>query len=180
MEGGGENTQRIDAYMQQLARQLNSSQSFSPGDAFSLDVTTIRMPEEGGKPKKYDPVKAKVRGILKRSRIPITNDDNLCCARAVVTMRAWADEQAGQFPTHAYSSLRRGIPCQKNPSPPTHGIGGIVPFETVWSARTEKDSRGVDARISNQSHENWTSSHDCVCRTRGTPAHSPRLGRRTF
>ena len=104
---------RFDTYMQQLAKQLNSSQSFSPGDDFSLEVTTIRMPEEGGRRKKHDIVKAKVRGIHKRCRIAINNDDNLCCLRAVVTMRAWADEQANQFPPSSFVSLRRGYPCQK-------------------------------------------------------------------
>ena len=104
---------RFDTYMQQLAKQLNSSQSFSPGDDFSLEVTTIRMPEEGGRNKKYDIVKAKVRGIQKRCRIAINNDDNLCCLRAVVTMRAWADEQANQFPPVAYRALREGSPQQK-------------------------------------------------------------------
>ena len=104
---------RFDAYMDQLAKQLNSSQSFSPGDDFSLEVTTIRLPEEGGGRKKYDAIKSKVRGIHKRCRIAIKNDDNLCCLRAVVTMRAWADEKANQFPPSSYDSLRRGLPCQK-------------------------------------------------------------------
>ena len=79
-EGG----ERLTTYLQQLARQLNSRQSFSPGDDFSLDVTTILMPEQGSKPKRYDPAKAAVRGILKRSRVKINNDnDELCCARAI-------------------------------------------------------------------------------------------------
>ena len=47
-----ESSIRFDAYMQQLAKQLNSSQTFSPGDGFSLEVTTIRMPEEGGRNKR--------------------------------------------------------------------------------------------------------------------------------
>ena len=141
---GEDETQRFDAYMQQLARQLNSSQSFSPGDAFTLDVTTIRMPEEGGKPKKYDVVKAKVRGIMKQSHIVVKNEDNLCCARAVVTMRAWADKQAGQFPISPYASLRRGLPCQKtqalelvqqaglSPSEPC-GLPHVKKIQEVWT-----------------------------------------------
>ena len=115
-EIGDEDTSshRFDTYMDQLAKQLNSSQSFSPGDNFSLEVTTIRMPEEGGRGKKYDPVKAKVRGIQKRCRIVMKNtDDNLCCLRAVVTMRAWADEKANVFPPAGYKTLRNGSPCQK-------------------------------------------------------------------
>ena len=108
-----DSSKRFDAYMEQLAKQLNSSQSFSPNDDFSLEVTTIRMPEEGGKPKKYGVVKATVRGIHKRCRVRIKNEDNMCCLRAVVTMRAWADEKAGQFPPASYTSLREGNPCQK-------------------------------------------------------------------
>ena len=105
---------RFDTYMDQLAKQLNSSQSFSPGDNFSLEVTTIRMPEEGGRRKKYDVIKARVRGIHKRCRIVMKNtDDNLCCLRAVVTMRAWADEKANIFPPAGYKTLRNGSPCQK-------------------------------------------------------------------
>ena len=108
-----ENGERMATYMQQLAKQLNSSQSFSPGDEFSLDVTTIRMPGTGGKPKKYDPAKALVRGIVKRCRIPIKNKDELCCARAIVTMKAWADEKARVFPPLGYQTLRSGSPGQE-------------------------------------------------------------------
>ena len=108
-----ESSIRFDAYMQQLAKQLNSSQTFSPGDGFTLEVTTIRLPEEGGRNKRYGVVKAKVRGIQKRCRIVMKNEDNLCCLRAVVTMRAWVDELAGQFPPSSYRSLRLGLPCQK-------------------------------------------------------------------
>ena len=113
INSGEETSHRFATYMQQLARQLNSSQSFSPGDAFILDVTTIRMPEEGGRPKKHDVVKARVRNIQKRCHNPIQNKDNLCCARAVVTMRAWTDEQVGRFPISSFNSLKHGFPCQK-------------------------------------------------------------------
>ena len=105
--------QRLTAYLQQLARQLNSGQSFSSGDEFTLDTTTIVMPERGSRPKKYDPIKAAVRGIVKRSRIPIKNKDELCCARAIVTMRAWADEHSQRFPPIGFNTLRNGKPSQK-------------------------------------------------------------------
>ena len=103
--------ERFETYLQQLPKQLNSSQSFSPGDDFDLDVTTIRMPSSGSKRKKYDPAKGLVRNIMKRCRIRIKNTDNeLCCARAIVTMRAYADETSGSFPSVGYLTLRRGRP----------------------------------------------------------------------
>ena len=104
---------RLTTYLQQLAKQLNSSQSFSPGDDFALDVTTIRMPVAGGRPKKFDPAKALVRGIVKRSRVSIKNKDELCCARAIVPMKAWADERANVFPPVGYNALRDGRPAQE-------------------------------------------------------------------
>ena len=113
-----EETERFSSYMTQLARQLNSSQSFTPGDDFALDVTTIRLPEEGGGPKRgaagrrVDVVKAAVRGMCKRSRITIKNDDASCCARAIVTMMAKSQEDHREFPESSYQSLRRGLPCQ--------------------------------------------------------------------
>ena len=108
-----ESTERLATYLHQLTKQLNSSQSFSPGDDFSLDVTTIRMPGTGGAPKKYHPVNAAVRGIVKRTRVLVKNKDELCCARAIVTMRAWADEQALVFPPLGYETLRKGRPSQE-------------------------------------------------------------------
>ena len=129
---------RFDAYMDQLAKQLNSSQSFSPGDAFSLEVTTIRMPEEGGRGKKHDMIKAKVRDIHKRCRIAIKNDDNLCCLRAIVTMRAWADEKANQFPPSSYVSLRRGLPCQKTQALHLAQEAGVSTTEKLGLTDLEK------------------------------------------
>ena len=109
-----ESSERFQTYLGQLAKQLNSSQSFSSGDDFDLDITTIRMPATGSRLRKHDPVKARVRNIVKRCRIRIKNDeDDLCCARALVTMRAWADEKAGVFPEISYNALRKGRPAQK-------------------------------------------------------------------
>ena len=71
-----QSSQRFEMYLQQLAKQLNSSQSFAPGDDFDLDVTTIRMPTAGSKPKKYDPIKAGLRNIVKQCRIVVKNTED--------------------------------------------------------------------------------------------------------
>ena len=132
---------RFDAYMNQLAKQLNSSQSFSPGDGFIMEVTTIQMPEEGGRRKKYDVIKARVRDIQKRCRVVISNDDNLCCTRAIVTMRAWADEKAGRFPSSSYVSLRRGLPCQKTQALQLAREADVSTSEPLGLADVEKIQR---------------------------------------
>ena len=103
------NTPRFNTYLHQLARQLNSNQSFSPGDDFAMELTTIHMPQAAsGHGKKRDPMKSLARNTLKRSRIVIKNKDDLCCARAIVTTEAWADEKAQTTPEVSYQTLRRG------------------------------------------------------------------------
>ena len=165
---------RFDTYMLQLSRQLNSSQSFSPGDAFTLDATTIRMPEEGGKRKKYDVVKARVRDIQKRSRIVIDNADNTCCARAIVTMRAWADEQAGVFPPSSYNSLRPGLPCQKLQALGLARQAGGVVDAAVRIGGSEKDVGRAVAPVSNQGDEDRATAHDRLCGPGGPTSHPSR------
>ena len=107
-----ESSVRFTDYLAQLARQLNSSQSFSSGDEFELGVATIQMPREGGTRKKYDVVKAVVRHIHKRCVVKINNQDDSCCARALVTMRAYVDEKSGDFPQTSYDNLPRVKPAQ--------------------------------------------------------------------
>ena len=86
------------------------------------------MPERGSRPKKYDPIKAAVRGIVKRSRIPINNKDEMCCARAIVTMRAWADEQSQRFPPIGYNTLRdKRCPAQKRLALELLQTAGVAP-----------------------------------------------------
>ena len=121
-----DNTPRFGTYLQQLAKQLNSNQSFDPDGNFSMDVTTIRMPPAGSGKTKYGPVKAAVRGITKRSRISINNKDTLCCARAIVTMKAWADEQNGETPVTSYQSLRRGHSIQALKARELHTLAGVT------------------------------------------------------
>lgn len=106
-------TPRFDMYLNSLATQLNSSQSFQLDDDFTLDVTTIAMPSAGTGKRKCNPVEATVRHVVKKSHVLVRNTDALCCARAIVTMRAWTDEQPPRFtPPHSYRTLKQGGPVQ--------------------------------------------------------------------
>ena len=120
-----ESSSRFTEYLAQLARQLNSSQSFSNSDEFDLGVTTIQMPREGGTRKKYDAVKAAVRHIHKRCIVKIDNRDESCCARALVTMRAYVDEKSGIFPPVTYQTLRRGWPAQTRQAQELSTLAGV-------------------------------------------------------
>ena len=84
-------------------------------------------PYPGSRPwsgKRNKPASATARDIVKRSVVTIKNRDALCCACAIVTMRAWADEKARVFPPVGYKTLKNwstgsGTVGQRTPS-----IGG--------------------------------------------------------
>lgn len=117
---------RFDTYLQKLSQQLNSSQSFSKGDTFTMDITTIKASKKGkGNGKKRNPITAKLRGILKKSRISIPNTDDLCCARALVTMKAYVDKQCGLPVEITYNALRRGKRAQERLAKTLHQQAGV-------------------------------------------------------
>ena len=82
-----------------ISNLLNSNENFEIDDTLQLDVTHITMPPPGS-----GPLKGKRKrccfgsdnyGELlksKRSVVPITSDDELCCARAIVVAKAITDE----------------------------------------------------------------------------------------
>ena len=77
--------------MQQISRMLNSNEQFRMDDSFSLHVLHIRDPGRGsGRVRKGRMALEKLLDI-KKSVVKIKNKDELCCARAIVTMQALAD-----------------------------------------------------------------------------------------
>ena len=66
--------------------------AFHPDQGFQLDLTLVRpMGTGSGREKNLRPGRMGVAMSrqLKKSILPIINSDELCCARAIVTMRAW-------------------------------------------------------------------------------------------
>lgn len=81
-----------------ISNLLNSNENFEINDALQLDVTHITMPAPGtgplkGKCKRCCFGSDNYRKLLKskRSIIRIQNDDDLCCARAILVAKAKAD-----------------------------------------------------------------------------------------
>ena len=84
-----EGSERLDTYLQALTQKLNSNQDFSPDDSFTKETTFIHTPGPGsGNEKKQRPGREAVETLLarKKSVVVIKNRDQLCCARAIVTM----------------------------------------------------------------------------------------------
>ena len=115
----------LDIYLQALAQKLNSNQEFIPDNSFTVETTFIHTPAPGsGNGKRYKPSSAAVPGIVKMSRIPIKNKDKLCCAWAIVTMKALIDAN-GNTRDHHYHNLKQGYPVQERLANELHRLAGV-------------------------------------------------------
>lgn len=117
---------RLATYLQSLADKLNSNEDFEPNDTFTVEMTMIRTPGRGaGRNKRHAKLgRLAIDKVLnaKRSIVKIDNDDQLCCARAIVTMQAWAD---GGPDDPNYQNLRRGRPVQTIKAKELHRLAGV-------------------------------------------------------
>ena len=94
-----EGSARLDALMKKIAGKLNSNESFHPEDGFQLDLTLLRpMGSGSGHGKRLNPGRMGVAMSrnVKKSIVEIQNSDELCCARALVTMKALAEWKAAK------------------------------------------------------------------------------------
>ena len=120
-----EGSDRLDTYLQALASRLNSNQAFEADDSFTVEARFIHTPGPGsGHGKRYKPSSAAVRGIVKRSRVTIKNRDELCCARAIVTMKTLVDAN-GNARDHHYHNLKQGRPVQERLAKELHRLAGV-------------------------------------------------------
>ena len=63
----------------------------------------------------------------KRSIIPIKSSDDLCCARAIVTMRAWCHRNdPGHMSRNIWNILRNGYPQQAYQARKLHRLAGVA------------------------------------------------------
>ena len=118
----------VDELLDTLAGKLNSNEEFHPDRGLQIDVVLVRMPAPGSGRKKYN---VGLRAFekdsqRKRSIIRIENQDNLCCARAIVTMRAWCHRNdPGHMPRSDWNALRLGRPRQKTMAQDLHRAAGV-------------------------------------------------------
>ena len=109
-------TVRIDELLAKLAGKLNSNESFNPREGFQVDVVIVAMPGRGpgrGKNRKVGQQCLERVNKKKKCIISIKNDDDLCCARAIVTMRAHCHKQDGVDGHRNWENLKSGQPVQE-------------------------------------------------------------------
>ena len=98
-------TERVEALFQRLAQALNSNEQFEMDDSFQVSITQVHHAPQGtGRPRRGKPGHPTMTMLTtnKRSVITITNDDELCCARALVVAKARVDQHPKQ------TAIRKG------------------------------------------------------------------------
>lgn len=110
-----ERSVRLNELLQTLAGKLNSNESFDHRQQFLVDIHFISMPTPGrGRGHKRDVGRQCLDRVNKKKRciIPIKNRDDLCCARAIVTMRAHCHRDDGVPGSREWKNCRDGYPIQ--------------------------------------------------------------------
>ena len=120
-------TARLDEMLQKLAGKLNSNEAFNPSQGFSVDVVFVKMPGKGKGRKKNNPGQRCLNKENKRRKciITIENSDELCCARAIVTMRAHCHRREGVDAYRKWENLRHGYPVQQREAQDLHREAGV-------------------------------------------------------
>lgn len=102
-------TPRFETYMQTLANQLNSNESFDVNDEFQVDMKTVTVPEAGGRSKGILG-KRKFTSVLRHNRcvLPIVNyQDDLCLARAICLTKAHYHKDDDRESLNYYKKFRK-------------------------------------------------------------------------
>ena len=81
---------RVETLFHRLAQALNSNEQFEMDDSFQVSITQVHdAPQGTGKPRRGKPGHPTMQMLTakKNSVIRIQNDDELCCARALVVAK---------------------------------------------------------------------------------------------
>ena len=92
-----------------MSKVLDSNEHFRMDVSFHLEITHVRNPARGSGRKRVKLGTTHIDEMLrtKKSVIYINNDDDLCCARAIVTIKAKRDKHP------QYKSMGQGRPIQE-------------------------------------------------------------------
>ena len=88
-----QDTEPAQMMMQQMSNILNSNENFAIDDSFHIEVSHIRDSGVGSGSRGQRPGTRPIEQLLKNksSVVRIENKDELCCARALVTAKAFRD-----------------------------------------------------------------------------------------
>ena len=113
---------RVDAVFTRMANALNSNEQFEMDDSFQVSITQVRhAPVGSGHKRKVKPGQQAVKKLTakKGSIIRIRNNDELCCAWALVTAKARIDNDLD------WENIRNGRRIQEHLAKTLHQEAGV-------------------------------------------------------
>ena len=119
---------RLDEMLNKMAAKLNSNESFKPQDGFNVDVVMVSMHGRGsgrGKNRKAGQQCLDRVNKKKKCIIPMNNTDELCCARAIITMKAHCHKHEGVDGQRNWENTKKGLPIQKRLAQELHRQAGV-------------------------------------------------------
>ena len=135
-----EGTEPAQVMLEQMSKILNSNENFAIDDSFHIEVSHIRDSGVGSGSRGQRPGTQPIQQFLrhKKSVVQILNRDKLCCARALVTAKAYRDWGARHW---QYRNLSQGRPIQETAARALHrkarvpegpcGLGELNLFQIV-------------------------------------------------
>ena len=120
---------RLNELMDNLARKLNSNESFDANQGFNVEVVFVKRPRPGRGKKNRNPGLRCLDNENKRKKsiISIKNDDELCCARSIVTMIAHAHKDDSNDAYQDYRNIIQGRKIQECQARELHHLAGVDP-----------------------------------------------------
>lgn len=120
-----QNNQHSSEWMEKLAKQLNSAEDIDVAKGeFYVELNFFKYSGRGSgwRGKKYNPGRMSYEALLKKKHcvILIKNKDQLCCARAIVTVKARVDNDV------QYDHLKRGRGLQEFSAKKLHQDVGVA------------------------------------------------------
>ena len=146
-----EGSARLDALMRKIAGKLNSNESFNPEDGFQLDLTLLRpMGSGSGHGKRLNPGRMGVAMSrqVKKSIVKIKNQDELCCARALVTMKALAEYKVAEKKREEGTEVPALLQTLKEKEEEL-----LTEYETLRDTKLEKRKITLQRLLANRLHE---------------------------
>ena len=135
-----EGTEPAQMMLQQMSKILNSNENFAIDDSFHIEVSHIRDSGVGSGCRGQRPGTQPIEQFLrnKKSVVRIENNDELCCARALVTAKAYRD---WGYRDEQYKAIKKGGAFQKELARQLHrrarvpegpcGLGELELFQIV-------------------------------------------------
>ena len=120
---------RLNELLEQLAGKLNSNESFQHNQSFEVDVVFVKTVQRGRGKQYRNPGLRCIDNENKRKRciIPIKNDDELCCPRAIATMIAHCRREESSDASFHWRYMKEGKAVQEHAARELCQLAGVKP-----------------------------------------------------